>query len=202
MLRSLLAWAVVHDQRARVALLAEHGVDVVSPFTESRSPRRGTPAEVALLNGHRELAAELVALGGRAASPSDADRFVGAVMAGDFAAARETPDSVVATVRRARTGLVTWAASQGAAGAVEALVAAGFDVNALGRSDIPSNDPWQTALHTAAEKGDAGLTRTLLDLGADPQVVDKRFKATALGWARHFGRAELVELLEPVTEEA
>ena len=47
MLRSLLAWAIIHDQRDRVALLAEHGVDIVSPFTEQRSPRRGTPVEVA-----------------------------------------------------------------------------------------------------------------------------------------------------------
>ena len=46
MLRSLLAWAVAHDQRRRVALLAEHGVDIVSPFTEERSPRRYTPVEV------------------------------------------------------------------------------------------------------------------------------------------------------------
>jgi hypothetical protein len=49
MLRSLLAWAIVHDQRHRVALLAEHGVDVVSTFTEQRSPHRGTPVEVALI---------------------------------------------------------------------------------------------------------------------------------------------------------
>ena len=38
MLRSLLAWAITHDQRRRVTLLAEHGVDIVSPFTEQRSP--------------------------------------------------------------------------------------------------------------------------------------------------------------------
>ena len=31
MLRSLLAWAVAHDQRRRVALLAANGVDVVAP---------------------------------------------------------------------------------------------------------------------------------------------------------------------------
>jgi hypothetical protein len=58
-------------------------------------------------------------------------------------------------------------AAEGAPGAVELLAAAGFDVNALGRSDIPSNAPWHTALHVAAEKGDVVLARTLLELGAD-----------------------------------
>lgn len=65
MLRSLLAWAIIHDQRDRVTLLAEQGVDIVSPFTEQRSPRRGTPVEVALINGHLELADQLQALGAR-----------------------------------------------------------------------------------------------------------------------------------------
>jgi ankyrin repeat protein len=63
MLRSLLAWVVTHDQRQRVALLAEHGVDIVSRFTEQRSPRGHTPVEMALINGHRELADQLLALG-------------------------------------------------------------------------------------------------------------------------------------------
>ncbi len=60
-LRNLLAWAIAHDQRRRVVLLAEQGVDIVSPFTEQRSPMGATPVEVALVNGHRELAAELEA---------------------------------------------------------------------------------------------------------------------------------------------
>ncbi len=38
MLRNLLWWAVTHDQRDRVALLAANGVDVVSRFTELRMP--------------------------------------------------------------------------------------------------------------------------------------------------------------------
>jgi Ankyrin repeats (many copies) len=202
MLRSLLAWAVVHDQRDRVALLAGHGVDIVSPFTEQRSPRRGTPVEVALLNGHRELADQLLALGARPPELSEADVFAGAVLAGDAEAVRQTPDEVIATVRRQRPGLVTWVAAQGPSGAVEMLAAAGFDVNALGRSDIPSNDPWHTALHAAAEKGDVDLARTLLELGADPNIPDKRFSATPLGWARHLGQPAVAELLEPVTEEA
>jgi ankyrin repeat protein len=199
MLRSLLAWAIVHDQRRRVALLAEHGVDIVSPFTEPRSPRRGTPVEVALSNGHRELAGQLLSLGARPARLSAADAFIGAVLAGDTEAARQAPADVIAAVRRTRTGLVTWAAAQGAPGAVALLATLGFDVNALGRSDLPSNDPWHTALHVAAENGNVTLARMLLDLGADPNIPDKHYRATPLRWARHFKQPALEELLEPLT---
>lgn len=168
MLRSLLAWAIVHDQRHRVALLAEHGVDIVSPFTEQRSPRRGTPVEVALINGHREPADQLLALGSRPAQLSAADAFVAAVLAGDADAVQQTSAQVIATVRRKRIGLVTWAAAQGAPNAVGLLATADFDVNALGRSDIPSNQPWHTALHVAAENGNLALARTLLQLEPTP----------------------------------
>ena len=203
MLRSLLAWAITHDQRARVALLAEHGVDVVRPFTDSepRSPRRGTPVEVALINGHRELAGQLLALGAQPPRLTAADAFVAAVLAGDEDAVRRTPAEVIARVRRKRTGLVTWAAAQGAPGAVELLAETGFDVNALGRSDIPSNQPWHTALHVAAEQGDLELAGKLLELGADPSIRDKRYRSTPLGWARHFGQPEVAELLAPVTRQ-
>jgi len=199
MLRVLLAWAITHDQRRRVTLLAEHGVDIVSPFTELRSPRRGTPIEVALMNGHRELADQLAALGARPPRLSPSDTFVAAVLAGDAGAVTRASARVVGDVRRRRTGLVTWAAAQGAPNAVELLVSAGFDVNALGRSDVPGNQPWHTALHVAAERGDVALGQRLLDLGADPDIVDLHHRATPLGWARHFGQPALVELLEPAT---
>jgi ankyrin repeat protein len=98
--------------------------------------------------------------------------------------------------------VVTWAAAQGAPNAVGLLTAAGFDVNALGRSDIPGNEPWHTALHVAARDGNVALARTLLALGADPSIPDKHYKSTALGWARHFGQAALAGLLEHLTGQA
>jgi ankyrin repeat protein len=201
MLRSLLAWAIIHDQRQRVVLLAEHGVDITNPFTtaEPRTPQRGTPIEVALTNGHRELADQLAALGARPPRLRPADAFVAAVLAGDSDAVAQTRPEVVASVRRQRTGLVTWAAAQGTPGAVELLAAAGFDINALGRSDIPSNQPWHTALHVAAENGDLALAQKLLELGADPDISDKHHKSTPLGWARYFEQPAVADLLEPVT---
>lgn len=64
---------------------------------------------------------------------------------------------------------------------------------------MPSDQPWQTGLHAAAERGDVELARTLLRLGADPDLRDQRFGSTALAWARYFGQGALVELLAPVT---
>ncbi len=202
MLRTLLAWAIAHDQRERVALLAANGVDVLSPFTEPRGPRRHTPVEFALFNGHRELADRLLALGAAPPRLNHADAFVSAVLAGDADAVERTSPDVVAAVRRKRPGLVVWAAAHGAPGSVGLLVAAGFDVNARGRGDVLSNQPWQTALHAAAEKGDLALAERLLELGADPGVEDRRFHATPLDWSRYFHQPALSDLLEPLTREA
>jgi ankyrin repeat protein len=173
MLRSLLAWAIVHDQRHRVALLAEHGVGIVSPFTEQRSPGRGMPAKWLSSTATESWPTSSSLSGARPTRLSAADAFVAAVLAGDADAVQQTPAQVIATVRRKRIGLVTWAAAQGAPNAVGLLATAGFDVNALGRSDIPSNQPWHTALHVAAENGTLALARTLLQLGADPNIPDK-----------------------------
>ncbi|HUK72752.1 MAG TPA: ankyrin repeat domain-containing protein [Streptosporangiaceae bacterium] len=64
---------------------------------------------------------------------------------------------------------------------------------------MPNDQPWQTALHKAAEEGDLDQARTLLRLGADPDIRDTRFGSTPLGWARYFGQEPLIELLEPIS---
>ena len=199
MLRSLLAWAITHDQRDRVTLLARHGVDINRPFDEDRTPAGYLPAELAHVSGHPALGDLLVSLGADPPRLGPADTFVSAALAGDAQAVRSTPQEVIAAVRRDRPGLVTWAAAEGARGAVGLLVSVGFDVNAKGRSDIANNDPWHTALHVAAEKGDVELVSDILALGADPNVQDHRFGATPLGWARYFDQQEVIPLLEPVT---
>jgi ankyrin repeat protein len=75
-----------------------------------------------------------------------------------------------------------WAAGQERIDAVDLLVGAGFDVNALGRSDLSLEQKWQTALHTAVERDNADLARRLLVLGADPDMRDRRFDGTPLDW--------------------
>ena len=199
MLRGELAWAITHGMAERVRLLAEHGVDLVTPYDDGT-----TTTAMAATTGHPELIEFLVSHGAPAPDLSPQDAFVAAVLAVDRSGVerlRHAHPGLAEDMRAARPGLVVWAAAAGSANAVELLVELGFDVNAMGRADVPSDEPWQTALHRAADDGDLELARTLLQLGADPRIRDARFGTTPLGWARYFGRPTLIELLEPVTPE-
>jgi ankyrin repeat protein len=198
MVRSLLSWAVLHDQRRRVGLLAEHGVDIVAPFAAGYAWAAGeTPIEVAVANGHSDLARLLRQLGAPEPALSSVEEFVGAVLAGDESAIERTPSQVRAEAQRTRPGLIVWAAGQQRLSAVNQLARAGWNVNAFGRSDIPAEQPWHTALHAAVEQADPALVRRLLELGADRELRDARFDATPADWAEHLGRDDLVPLLRP-----
>jgi ankyrin repeat protein len=197
MLAALLDYAVSHDQRARVALMARNGVDVTGPLTTVRSynDTGRTPIEVALRNGNRALADDLRGRGATEPALTPVDAFIGAALAGDAAAVAATAPEIVAAARTARPGVIVWAAGLRRTTSVELLVAAGFDIDALGRSDVPAEQRWHTALHAAVECDDAALARRLLDLGAGLSSRDERFHATPLDWARHLGRDRLVALL-------
>ena len=53
-----------------------------------------------------------------------------------------------------------------------------------------------TPLHEAVLRKDLGLARLILSASPDLSIHDLQFKATALGWAQHFGHAELSALIE------
>jgi ankyrin repeat protein len=53
-----------------------------------------------------------------------------------------------------------------------------------------------TALHMTVENGSMELTKVLLDAGADPNIRDDKYNASALGWARYFGKDDLAKLIE------
>lgn len=75
--------------------------------------------------------------------------------------------------------------------AIRWLIAHGVDVNA-------KRLMWDcdhTALHMTVESGEIDIARLLLDAGADPNIRDDKFNATALGWAHFFGRNDFAELL-------
>jgi ankyrin repeat protein len=202
MTRQLLWWAIVHDQRARVRLLTAHGTDITSPYPGRMECLRffdgRTPAEVAALCGHADLLGYLVAQGAAPPRLTGPDALVAACLRADRPAVAALSDQAAAA-RAQRPGLIAWAAASGKHGAIPLLAGLGWDVNALGRTDAPAEQPWETALHYAAGQGDTGLTRLLLSLGADPAIPDARFDSTPLGWARHFGRAETAALLAPLT---
>jgi ankyrin repeat protein len=197
MLRGQLIWAITHGMTERVRLLVSHGVDVTSPFDDG-----ATTTSMAATTGHADLVDYLVAHGAPPLGLDPSEAFIAAVLAADRASLdqlrRDHPD-LAGQVRSARPALITWAAACGRPEAVEILAGLGFDVNAKGRTDMPSDQPWQTALHKAAEDGHLELARTLLRLGADPDLRDHRFDSTPLGWARHFGQQSLIDLLEPLT---
>jgi ankyrin repeat protein len=199
MLRGQLAWAITHGMTERVRLLVERGVDVTAPLDGV------TVTSMAATTGHADLVDYLVAHGAPPLELSPAEAFVAVALAAD----RERLGGLLADhpglatqMRTARPALITWAAACGNPAAVEILAELGFDVNAKGRTDVPSDQPWQTALHKAAEDGNVELARSLLRLGADPDIRDKRFDSTPLGWARHFGQRPIIELLEPLTADA
>jgi len=75
--------------------------------------------------------------------------------------------------------------------AIRWLLAHGIDVNAKRRMW----DLNHTALHMAVESGAIEISRLLLDAGADPNVRDDRYHATALGWAEFFGRDDMADLI-------
>jgi ankyrin repeat protein len=201
MVRGQLAWAITHGMTERVRLLVSHGADVTSPFDDG-----ATTTSVAATTGHADLVDYLVAHGAPPLGLDPAEAFVAAVLAPEIGSGRASLDGLLAEhpglaaqVRSARPALITWAAACGRPEAVEILARLGFDVNAKGRTDMPSDQPWQTALHKAAEDGHLELARTLLRLGADPDIRDHRFDSTPLGWARYFGQQPLIDLLEPLT---
>jgi ankyrin repeat protein len=76
-------------------------------------------------------------------------------------------------------------------GAIRWLIAHGVDVNAK-RWMWDCNS---TALHMTIENGAIDIARMLLDAGADPNVKDDKYGATALGWANFFGREDFAKLV-------
>lgn len=202
MLRGQLAWAVLHGFTHRVSLLADHGVDLTAPLTDWGTGGR-TAHEAALTTGQFEVARLLEGRGVVAAALTLEDQVIAAVLAVD----RSTLDrlaaadpGVVARARTRRPGLVVWAATRHDQAAVRLAVELGWNVSARARTDIPSDQEWETALHQAAADDDVPMARLLIDLGADPHVRDHRFGATPLDWAGHFGHTAVAEFLEPLTE--
>jgi ankyrin repeat protein len=71
------------------------------------------------------------------------------------------------------------------------LIAHGVAVSAK----RPMWDCNHTALHMTIENGAIEIARMLLDAGADPNVRDDKYNATALGWADYFSRDDFAILI-------
>ncbi|WP_199701080.1 ankyrin repeat domain-containing protein [Jiangella rhizosphaerae] len=186
-----------HDDADVLRLLLEHGGDPNEPsptwgspllfairrrcstafvrllLDAGADPRAVTPDGVgayrlALRFGLPEVAELLHDADAGAVEPLDVRELVVAACAsGEGAAARRllaNHPGVVATLDDAQRRLLPDLAAAGAADAVRLMVEAGWPVDTLGGD-------WQaTALNHAVFRGDAGLTRFLLEHGADPAV--------------------------------
>ena len=206
LIRGQLRWAVTHDMRDRVRLLAEHGADLRTPFEvdEERLVRcvnacdGRTPAEVAAVCGCWAVLGFLTQHGVPRPAAEGVDGLIAAALAGD----RRTTERLAVhadAARAQRPGLVVWAASRRAWSAIPLLAELGWDVNARARVDFPMEQEWETALHEAAGVGEIDAARMLIELGADPGNLDARFRATPLGWAEHFGQQAMADFLRPLT---
>lgn len=181
-----------HDDADVLALLLEHGGDPNEPSPSWGSPllfalrRRYSTAFVRLLldagadpaavgpegvDAHRlalrfglpDIAALLPASG----TDDPAERLIAACTSGDGETARRllaAHPGLTSTLDAGQRRLLPDLAAAGAADAVRLLVEAGWPVDTLG------GDWHATALNHAVFRGDAGLTRFLLEHGADPAV--------------------------------
>lgn len=171
---------------ARVRLLLDHGVD---PDRGGDHPALGgrTPYQGAVRFGYGEVAGLLARAGADVTSATEADRAVGAFVAGDRAALDALPDGVVAEVRAAHPDLIARAAERGRPEGMALMVDHGFAVDHLARV---------TALHEAAYRGDRVVVDVLLALGADPTTTEPTHGATPAAWARYAGHEALAARLD------
>ncbi|MFD4182319.1 ankyrin repeat domain-containing protein [Rhodococcus sp. NPDC058514] len=199
-----LGWAILHGHHDRVDLLLGHGADPDRPLRGGR-----TPLGLALVYGKTVATDALRAAGAREPDLDPADRLMAAAMTADRAAATAlaAADPGLAAVARRRhpsailRAVAAHSPATGKDSVVRLLADLGFDVNALGRSDLPIEQPWETALHEAAGSGNRDLVVLLLSLGADPSIRDHRFGSTPAAWAAHFGHS-ISELGLPPPERA
>ena len=153
------------------------------------APRRAdgrTPYAVAELNGNRAVADWLLAHG---ASPelTAVDRLVAACSRGD----RTTADQLLSKNPGLRNEITDdhyiafhQAAERNDVGALEAMLACGFDPNR------PDPSIGKTVLHSAAMEGWPDAVRVLLAHGASVHVRDREFKGQPLIWAAEGSRTE------------
>jgi ankyrin repeat protein len=177
----------------RVRLLIDHGVDVDGrpshPLFKGRSAY-----EVAVHHGNAAVVDLLAAAG---ATPSSDDLLLqaaGAFMRGDRTAIerlRGKAPTVIEQLISEEPDLIVEAAANGKVEALRLMVDQGFNVNFMRR---------KTALHDAAWNGDLQMVKVLVELGADPTIVDREFQSTPAGWAEHAGQDEVAEYLNRLTE--
>lgn len=194
--RMPLHYAVLRQRAEMISLLLELGADPlgVDGSGHTAAAYATTPdIDRPVMEKIRALTlAELdSAVRGRRPSSGRLLDLVAMLALGDFeTAARLLQDSP--GLIDSRVGALPMMAKRGDAAAVKWLIERGADVN--GR--WPHWDAEVTALHMAAAFGHAEVVRQLLAAGADARIRDSKHDGDARGWATHFGRPDIVAILD------
>jgi ankyrin repeat protein len=155
-----------------VRVLLDRGADVNATRGDGR-----TPWVLALRSGSAKLARMLEEAGAAAATLSPADTLLAACGTGDVEGAlRLTSHGLVSSLAQEDLALLPRAAEEGRVDVVQALLAAGVPVDAVGEYGA-------TALHLAAVRGRAAIVRALLHHAPDLTIRDPEHRSTPLGWA-------------------
>ncbi|NIK55647.1 ankyrin repeat domain-containing protein [Kribbella shirazensis] len=140
------------------------------------------PYELAAVQGHTEIADLLRAKG--AAPLDEVHEVYAAAMRG------EMPDVDAALAARAvarQPHLPVRAAEIGRAAAMEPLQRLGYDLSRVSGGAAP--------IHRAALNGHLETVRTLIELGADPELRDPNYNGNALSWAEHSKQQAVADYL-------
>jgi len=126
-----------------------------------------------VLHGNLAIAGLLAEAGADPTAVVPTARFIGACLAADTSAANSALASdpgLLARVMQDRTDLVARAAMLGRPDAIRLLVRLGFDLNARRHC-------------TRRTSGNLAMVTLLIELGADPTIVDTEHNSTPKGWA-------------------
>ena len=193
MLEDQLLWAAERNLIGRAQLLIDNGADPDGLGFWFTGDEGRTAYQRAVLAGNAELADLLLTAG---AAPANLDP-VQELVSGCLRLDRSRVDELITTDRtlvqqaiETEPAAVLQAVQLGRAEAVSLLCGLGFDVNVVRRI---------SALHEAASTGDLVMVEHLLTLGADPNLRDREFDATPLGWADHGRHQPVVDRLAPIT---
>lgn len=189
-----LHYAVRMNRPAMIALLLELGADPfaldgrgqpIAAYATSSQVDRDVMAAI-----HRHTLAD-------PSSSRSGEEPMRGVMALLAALTLDDPETAARLVREdpsllAGSGALHLLAKRGDDRGVRWLLGQGADANARWMHW----DAEVTPLHLTAFSGSVDVAHLLLAAGADPTIRDSKHDGDALGWAEHFGRADLRRVME------
>ena len=166
----------------RAKLCVENGADL-------SDPDEGRPFyERALLAGNEQLAEYLVSRGARRCQLDRTTAFAAACLNNDEAAAREmldSDDTLLDDTQLQVPELINGSLDSGRYETIQLLHQLGVDL-----------EKHHTPLHTATWAGDLQMVQLLIQLGCDPQRLDRSHNATPMQWATYRkNRRDIIQFL-------